>query len=78
MAFTSSDGKVQFVGQFSPLTIDLFNKNEILFLSDGNRIGYASTDASLPRELRNFRAHFWVKPTTKGVFINNGRSIIIK
>lgn len=120
---TSSDGKVQFMGQYAPFTIDESNKDEILFLSDDCRIGYSQN----PRELNNFRAHFSVKPigdgtaaartiridfgdgeTTgiqnigqfdnlqfdnwydlqgrklngkpkaKGVYINNGRSVIIK
>ena len=50
---TSSDGKVQFVGQYAPFTIDGSNKDEVLFLSNG-------------------------KPTRQGVYINNGRSVIIK
>ena len=123
-AVTSSDGKVQFVGQFSPFVIDWYNREEILFLSGGNRIGYSQN----PRQLNNFRAHFWVepigdgtartrtiyvdfgdgkttgienvqcsmvngqsnswhdlqgrrltgKPTRKGIYANNGRSVIIK
>lgn len=126
-AVTSSDGRVKFVGQLSPFIIDENNRNEILFLSDGNKIGYAAEDATLPRQLRNFRAHFWVQPDesgkaaartiridfgngettgikevrdvreakddswysldgrrlsgmpmTKGIYINNGRSVIIK
>ena len=58
---TSDDGNVKFVGHYSPFVIDASNKNEILFVSTDNRIGYVLSDASLPRQLKNFRAHFQAK-----------------
>ena len=50
----SSDKKVKFVGQYSPFTIDADNKDEILFIGSGNKIGYSKN----PRQLKSFRAHF--------------------
>ncbi|MBQ2210995.1 MAG: hypothetical protein II404_13720 [Prevotella sp.] len=58
MTVTSNDGKVKFVGQYSPFSITADNINSILYLASGNRIGYSSKD----RELKCFRAHFWVQP----------------
>lgn len=63
---TSDDGNVKFVGHYSPFVIDASNKNEILFVSTDNRIGYVLSDASLPRQLKNFRAHFQAKPGESG------------
>ena len=54
----STDGKVKFVGQYSPFTIDADNKDEILFIGSGNKIGYSKN----PRSLKSCRAHFWVQP----------------
>ena len=54
MTVTSNDGKVKFVGQYSPFSITADNINSILYLASGNRIGYSSKD----RELKCFRAHF--------------------
>ena len=59
---TSNDGMVKFVGQYSPYSITEDNKDEILFVGSGNQIGYVSSTATLPRLLKNFRAHFWVQP----------------
>ena len=59
---TTYDGKVTFVGQYMPFIIDEDNKEEILFVSSGNKIGYVNETATLPRILKNFRAHFWAKP----------------
>ena len=52
------DGKVKFVGQYSPFAIDNDNINEILFIGSGNKIGYSKN----PRQLKSCRAHFWVQP----------------
>ena len=129
---TSNDGKVTFVGQYSPFSIvnsgatdsNEGNKNEIIMMSTGNRIGYSQN----PRTLKCFRCHFYVpanggqqarsfvldfgegetteineelrmkneefatatewytldgrkldsKPTTKGLYIVNGRKTVIK
>ena len=54
----STDGKVKFVGQYSPFTINNDNINEILFIGSGNKIGYSKN----PRQLKSCRAHFWVQP----------------
>ena len=59
---TTYDGKVTFVGQYMPFIIDEDNKEEILFVSSGNKIGYVNETATLPRVLKNFRAHFWAQP----------------
>ncbi len=117
----------QFVGSYSPLSIDDANIDEIIYLGADNTLGYASS----ARTLRSFRAHFVVpttstngaramtwsivnfgdgdttslsekgivnskklatatewysldgrrlsgKPTKKGVYINNGRKVVIK
>jgi hypothetical protein len=128
---TSTDGKVTFVGQYSPFSIvnsgatsdNQGNLNEIILMSSGNRIGYSQN----PRTLKCFRCHFYVpanggqqarsfvldfgdnetteivsvtntnltnntndnwytldgrkldsKPTTKGLYIVNGRKTVIK
>ncbi len=54
----STDGKVKFVGQYSPFAIDNDNINEILFIGSSNKIGYSKN----PRQLKSCRAHFWVQP----------------
>ena len=121
---TSTDGKVKFVGQYSPFAITDANINEILYVASGNKIGYSSKT----RNLKSCRAHFCVqpngggagarsidmdfgdwettsvneelkmknevfaaaqwytldgvrlsaKPSSKGIYINNGKKIIIK
>ncbi len=58
MTITSNDGNVKFVGQYSPFDITNENKNEILYVASGNKIGYSSKT----RTLKCFRAHFWVQP----------------
>ena len=55
---TSTDGKVKFVGMYTPFDITNENINEILYVASGNKIGYSAT----LRTLRSFRAHLWVKP----------------
>ena len=118
-----SGSNVTFVGQYSPFTIDNGNKNTIIFLSSGNKLGYSKN----PRELKTFRCHFVVpesvtasefifndgedmttgiievedttgktgdanaifdlqgrkiangqKPTAKGLYIVNGRKVVVK
>jgi len=130
-AVKSYDQKVTFVGQYSPFKIgdvsngDDGNLNEILMLGSGSALGYSKN----ARELKCFRAHFYVpadggsagarafvvdfgdeettaivsmedgrrntedvndiwytldgrrfdgKPTKKGVYIVNGKKIVIK
>ena len=124
----SSDHQVSFVGQYSPFHIvesgttgdNEGNKNEILLLSSGNKLGYSKN----PRTLHAFRCHFktysdtkarsfemdfgdegevngvkeviaslgvkddsWYtvdgrklsgKPTVKGLYIHNGKAVVIK
>ena len=61
---TSTDGKVTFVGQYSPFEIvesgatgdNQGNKNEIIMLSSGNKLGYSKN----PRTLHTFRCHFYI------------------
>jgi len=50
----------QFVGQYAPFSITDDNKNKILMLSTGNRLGYSQN----ARTLRCFRAHFVIPTTT--------------
>ena len=118
---SSNDGKVYFVGQYDPFTIDSSNKNHVLMLGSGNNIGYSKND----RTLKCFRAHFEIdnnsglllareivldfgngettaltlvndeqeavnsdafdlqgrkiaKPTAKGVYVVNGKKVVIK
>ena len=54
----SEDKNVKFVGQYSPFDITDANKNEILYVASGNKIGYSAK----ARTLKSCRAHFWVKP----------------
>ena len=63
-AVTSNDGKVTFVGQYSPFSIGDTNSgtfdgdiNEIIMLGTGSKLGYSQN----PRTLRSFRCHFYVK-----------------
>lgn len=114
-------GNCKFVGQFSPFTIDADNKDEIIMLGSGSKLGYSKN----ARELKTFRAHFEVPgraaarafvmnfgdeettgiisvqgsgsmvngsdawyslggqrlqgaPTAKGVYIQNGRKVVVK
>lgn len=69
-AVTSSDGKVSFVGTYSPFEITDANINQILYLGGNNTIGYATA----PRTLRPFRAHFVIPVTSsvKGYVLNFG------
>ena len=70
-AVVSNDKKVTFVGQYSPFSIvesgatgsDEGNKNEILLMTKGNKIGYSKN----PRTLKCFRCHFYV-PTSSGEY----------
>ena len=113
----SQDGKVTFVGQYSPIMVT--EPNRYIMLSSGNTLGYAAAGNTL----RPFRAHFEVtsgqnvkgyrisfgeenpsiihnsqfiihnnddawysldgiklqgKPTRKGIYIHNGRRIVVK
>ena len=60
---TSADGKVTFVGQYSPFKIgdvangDDGNLNEIIMMGSGSTLGYSKNT----RTLNCFRAHFYVK-----------------
>lgn len=70
-AVESRDWNVTFVGQYSPFSIvnsgatgdNEGNKNEILLMTKGNKIGYSQN----PRTLHCFRCHFYV-PTSSGEF----------
>lgn len=53
---TGSSDKCQFVGQYSPFSITDANKNEIVMLGSGSKLGYSNN----ARELKCFRAHFYV------------------
>lgn len=56
---TSNDGNVKFVGQFDPFVIDNNNKDKIILLTTGNKLGYSQN----ARTLNCFRAHFEVPAT---------------
>lgn len=53
---TSTDGKVQFVGKYSPFEITSDNISDILYIGSENKIGYAKA----PRTLKSCRAHFYI------------------
>ena len=116
-----SSDKCKFIGQYSPFTIDANNKDEILFVGAGDKIGYSKH----ARTLKSCRAHFELpsatlarsininwgegeiseiksvipalfegdsaiynlqgqrvangkKPTAKGLYIKNGKKVVIK
>ena len=54
-------GDCSFVGQYKPFVITSSNKNTIVMLSSGSRIGYSN---NVPRTLRSMRAHFVIPTTT--------------
>ena len=55
VTFANAQGsECSFAGQFAPFAIDADNKEDVLLISTGNRIGYTASD----RMLRAFRAHF--------------------
>ena len=69
----------KFVGQYSPFIIDSSNKNEIILLSTGNKLGYSKN----ARTLRSFRCHFEVPapanaPAMNKYVINFGEETGIK
>ena len=74
-AVVSNDGKVTFVGQYSPFSIvnsgatgdNQGNKNEILLMTKGNKIGYSKN----PRTLNCFRCHFYVPTSSCEYFARN-------
>ena len=117
----NDNGGCEFVGQYSPFSITDGNKNEIIMLGSGSKLGYSKNE----RTLKCFRAHFYVPangggalarafvmdfgdgetteiigatadqrsasatytldgrrindlPTQKGMYIQNGRKVIIK
>ena len=55
---TSQDGRAKFIGRAAPLVIDDENRNSILFVDSGNKVGYSQSHHTLPA----FGAHFWVQP----------------
>ncbi len=52
----ATTGDCQFVGQFSPFTIDDSNLNEIILMGSGSTLGYSKA----ARTLKSMRAHFYV------------------
>ena len=52
----ATTGDCQFVGQFSPFTIDASNLNEIILMGSGSTLGYSKA----ARTLKSMRAHFYV------------------
>ena len=120
----SHDNKLKFVGQYNPYSITDANIDEVILLTNNNKLGYSNN----PRTLNCFRAHFFApkdgdmsrsvkqysiefgngqgttgitemrseteitrngwytldgrclqdKPSAKGVYIMNGKKVIIK
>ena len=70
ISIVSDDEKVSFVGQYSPFEIvnsgatgnNQGNKNEILLMSSGNKIGYSKNARTIDngKALKCFRSHFKV------------------
>ena len=64
VTFSNAFGSAgQFVGTYSPFTIESSNKDQIVLLSSGNKLGYSATT---PRTLHSCRAHFLI-PTSAGI-----------
>lgn len=53
----------EFVGTYSPFSIDAGNIDEIVLLSDANKLGYSKN----PRTLRSCRAHFMIPTSSSGI-----------
>lgn len=53
----------QFIGTYSPFSIDDGNIDEIVLLSDANKLGYSKN----PRTLRSCRAHFIIPTPPSGI-----------
>lgn len=53
----------QFVGTYSPFSIDNGNKDKIVLLSGNNTLGYSQST----RTLRSCRAHFMIPTTSSGI-----------
>ena len=72
VSFTNnaSTGYCQFVGNYSPFTIDDSNINSIILLGSNNKLGYSASS----RTLRAFRAHFYVPSKPDG---SAARSFVI-
>lgn len=56
-------GDGQFVGTYSPFGITSGNIDEIVLLSDANKLGYSKN----PRTLRSCRAHFMIPTSSSGI-----------
>ena len=59
---TSNDGNVNFLGQYSPFTIDDSNIKSVVLLTSGNKMGYSQN----ARTMNAFRAHFYVPTKPDG------------
>ncbi len=59
----ASGGDGQFVGTYSPFGITSGNIDEIVLLSDANKLGYSKN----PRTLRSCRAHFMIPTSSSGI-----------
>ena len=61
VSFTNNatSGNCQFVGNYSPFTIDDSNIKSVILLGSNNKLGYSTGN----RTLRCFRAHFFVPAT---------------
>lgn len=53
----------EFVGTYSPFSIDAGNIDKIVLLSDANTLGYSKN----PRTLRSCRAHFFIPTPPSGI-----------
>ena len=63
----NAGGDCQFVGQYSPFSIDDNNIDEIIMLGSGSTLGYSKN----PRSLRSFRCHFEIPTTTNAPAMNS-------
>lgn len=64
VTFSNAFGDLgQFVGTYSPFSIDNGNINEIILLSSDNTLGYSKN----PRTLRSCRAHFVIPTPPSGI-----------
>ena len=62
--FSNASGEQgEFVGAYSPFSIDAGNIDKIVLLSDANTLGYSKN----PRTLRSCRAHFMIPTSSSGI-----------
>ena len=70
-AVTSTDGKVTFLGTYTPVTYNAEDKS-VVFLSDGGTVNYLWANGQKTYTLNAFRAYFQVNPSASTYVLNFG------